>query len=225
MSFFIYQLLNTVNGKIYIGKSSSGKNRYAEHLRVAKGGPKIYSSCFSLIHKAIVKYGDAIEFLPMQEFATEAEAFAAEKYWIQFYKTNVFKFGNEFGYNLSDGGDGVSGLKHSQAAKDKMSKAKTGMPSPNKGITLSETQKKKISAALKGRSLPKETCDKMSKSRTGMVYPPDRVAKSANAHKLFSSEIEKEITTKNLSGISSYKLAEEYGCSRPTINKIIKRNK
>ena len=55
--------------------------------------------------------------------------------------------------NLTDGGEGVSGMI--SPMKDKKSK-----PCP-------EETKKKISNALKGRKLPKETCAKMSATRTG----------------------------------------------------------
>lgn len=53
--------------------------------------------------------------------------------------------------NLTDGGEGVVGLKMSSEARKKMRDAKIGKPSPKKGIPLSEDVKKKISVTLKGR--------------------------------------------------------------------------
>ena len=42
-----------------------------------------------------------------------------EKYYIALYKTNINRYGKEYGYNLTDGGDGVSGIKYSEEEYDK----------------------------------------------------------------------------------------------------------
>ena len=47
----------------------------------------------------------------------------------------------------------AKGKKHTEAAKKKMSVARKGIPSPNKGKPMSEQQKKKISDARKGHKM------------------------------------------------------------------------
>jgi hypothetical protein len=53
--------------------------------------------------------------------------------------------------NITTGGEGVVGLVHSEEAKEKMSLAKLGKPSPRKGAVLSEETRKKISEVQKGK--------------------------------------------------------------------------
>lgn len=223
--YYVYQLFNTLNGKIYIGKSSSDRVRFKEHLKVAKGGKKIYESSFSLIHKALQKYNECIEFSIIQQFECEEETLAAEKYWIEFFKSNVSKYGNEFGYNLTAGGDGVVGFKHSVESKKKMSDAKIGKPSPNKGRILSSEQKLHLSTVNKGKVLSVETREKMSKSFSGRIYSNSRNAKISQSKKLFNKETELEILNKHLAGTSFKDLAQEYGCHWKTISNLIKRIK
>lgn len=74
--------------------------------------------------------------------------------------------------NLTDGGEGVSGLKHSQETKLKMSIAKRGISPYNKGISLSPEQKQKISFSLTGKKASEFTKAKMSNARIGKKLPP-----------------------------------------------------
>lgn len=119
-------IFNLKNGKIYIGKSNS-KGRWKTHLNTARSGPKVYKASYSLIHKAIRKYGeDNFEFRIIQ-YINDADAAAAERYWISFYKTNVGKFGNEFGYNLTEGGEGWLGQRHTEETKLKLRELHLGL--------------------------------------------------------------------------------------------------
>jgi group I intron endonuclease len=91
-----------------------------------------------------------------------------EPYFIKWYDTY------ENGYNLSEGGEGSLGIKHTEETKRKiseahkgnqynlgrklsedhkrkLSEAATGRTSPNKGKPMSEEQKRKISEACKAR--------------------------------------------------------------------------
>jgi len=53
--------------------------------------------------------------------------------------------------NLTNGGEGVLGLRMSDESRKKMSEAKKGKPSPKIGYSLSEEARRKISASLKGK--------------------------------------------------------------------------
>ena len=57
------------------------------------------------------------------------------------------------------------GRHHSDEARKKMSKTRKGKPAWNKGVTITDEQKKKISDAHKGKKLSEETCKKMSISK------------------------------------------------------------
>ena len=95
---YIYKIINNVNNKVYIGKTSSSiESRWKEHKEDAfcksKGHRPLYS--------AIRKYGlehfsiEEVEECPNDEIACEREI-----YWIEFYSS----FKN--GYNATIGGDG-----------------------------------------------------------------------------------------------------------------------
>jgi group I intron endonuclease len=63
--------------------------------------------------------------------------------------------------NLTDGGDGISGYRHSKEAKEKMSLSQKGRPAPNKGVTPSDEARKRMSQAKLGRKLTPEHCAKL----------------------------------------------------------------
>lgn len=50
---------------------------------------------------------------------TQQEAFEKEKYLIKKYKTNINRYGNDYGYNLTDGGEGTLGHKVPESLKEK----------------------------------------------------------------------------------------------------------
>lgn len=62
--------------------------------------------------------------------------------------------------NLTLGGDGVLGIVHTEEARKKMG-------APNKGKTISEWHKKRISEFWKGKPTPEETKKKISESQLG----------------------------------------------------------
>lgn len=71
--------------------------------------------------------------------------------------------------NLTDGGEGVQGYKHSEETKRKMSIAKLGKKFPNRKKSpargpMSDKQKGKISNSLKGHITSEETKNKLSKA-------------------------------------------------------------
>jgi len=139
--FYIYIIFNLINGKIYVGKSNS-KRRWKTHLNTARSGPEVYKKSFSLIHKAIRKYGENNFDFKIIQHVTEKEVKSAERYWIDFYKTNVWKFGNNFGYNLTQGGEGWEGHHHTDDTKNKLRILKTGLKaSLETKVRMSESHK------------------------------------------------------------------------------------
>lgn len=113
MSFYIYLIHNIINNKVYVGKAKDPHQRWSKHIKVARGNrekEKFY------IHRAISKYGiDNFIFSIIQPTFNENEANIAEIYWIKFYQSNDPKYG----YNQTNGGEGVSGRIISQATRQK----------------------------------------------------------------------------------------------------------
>lgn len=76
----------------------------------------------------------------VQEYECEKDAFEAEIFFIAFFGRIDLKTGCL--RNMTDGGDGPSGYKHTAEAKSKISKT-------HSGVTLSSERKKKMSATRK----------------------------------------------------------------------------
>jgi len=113
----IYKITNNINGKVYIGQTTKKLyERIKEHIYNSKRNSQY------AIHKAIRKYGENNFNWEIIDTATNRDELNdKEVYWIGKYKSN-----SHLGYNMTDGGDGISGYKMSNEAKKKMSKSKIG---------------------------------------------------------------------------------------------------
>ena len=145
----------TPNDKIYIGitKSAKPENRWGSHGQGYRNQ--------QLFNRAIQKYGwDNIKHIILLENLSKEEADECEKYLIAKYNTNNSKYG----YNLTEGGDGIIGYKFSEEHCKQQSIRMMGH-------TVSEETRRKIgdanSIALKGRTIPYEVKQKISKSLSG----------------------------------------------------------
>lgn len=120
MSFYVYLIHNIINNKFYVGKAKNPHKRWDKHIKVARGNrekEKFY------IHRAISKYGiDNFSFSIIQTIFNENEANMAEIYWINFYLSNNSKYG----YNQTNGGEGVSGRVVSKATRQKQREKAVG---------------------------------------------------------------------------------------------------
>lgn len=159
-SWSLYIHINKLNGKCYVGiTSQEPKKRWLNGLGYAKH-----------LHfgKAIEKYGwDNFEHIILCKNLSEKSAKELEIAIIAYLETqNPNK-----GYNITNGGDGVLGLKHTDESKIKMSNAKSGTNHPNFGTHLPESTKQKISEKLVGNKnaagsvRSEETKSKMSASK------------------------------------------------------------
>ena len=90
------------SGGVYVGISSNIKDRWSS-------GGKRYCTYNSVFKNAIEKYGwDSIQHNLILEGISKTEAIYAEKYLIKWHKSH----GNS--YNITDGGEGTSGMKFSE---------------------------------------------------------------------------------------------------------------
>lgn len=152
--------------------------------------------------RAIRKYGwNNFEHKVLMRGLSEGHAKAMEKYMIGMLQSQD----ERYGYNLTSGGDGVLGLRHTDESKMRMSIAKQGINHPNYGKHLADTTREKIASRLRGnknclgavRSV--ETRQKMSASKS----KPVEMRSCGVLLKVFSSakqaEAETGISRKNIS--------------------------
>lgn len=118
MSFYCYRITNQVNGKIYIGKATDIRKRWNQHKTASN---RQDPNDFSILHRAMLKHGfDKFIIEQLSEHETEAESLAQEMQLIEAYQSR----NRDIGYNLTEGGEGSSGYKHTNVAKQKMSEIK-----------------------------------------------------------------------------------------------------
>lgn len=151
---YLYLVEHTASGRCYVGwTSKSPEVRWAAHINYARSVRKTY------FHKAIHHYGrEAFAWTSVQHFDSDHEAMHAEVDWISCMRA----FGVDL-FNLTDGGDGIPGHRHSDETRAKMRRvmseetkaklraANLGKPSPNKGRRHTDEARARMSAAMKGR--------------------------------------------------------------------------
>ena len=147
------------SNKVYIGitKSKKPENRWG-----ASG--KGYSTQ-RLFWRAIQKYGwNNFKHIILLDNLTKEVAIECEKALISKYNTN----NASFGYNLTDGGEGISGYKLTEEQR-------SAMRERMKGHLVSEETRRKIGAAnsiaLKGKKLSPELCKQISERNKGVSHP------------------------------------------------------
>lgn len=138
---------------VYLHRKETNK----EIFYVGKGSGKRYTSVSSRSNfwKNIVKkYGLLIEVVDSN--LPEDQAFELEMFLIEF-------IGCDNLCNLTKGGEGVSGLKHTASSIEKMSNSK-------RGKVIKENTRLKISDSLKGKRKSNLTIDRIRTSRLDNNY-------------------------------------------------------
>ena len=176
--YYIYLIVNKVNGKTYVGQRKSSKEWHEDK----------YMGSGKLLGLAKKKYGTKnFEKFLIQYCYSKEEVNKAERFWIAEYRNR-----GKAEYNISDGGQGGAlckgktpwnkGKHHSEETKRKiseaarnmseetrrkLSEAKKGKPTWNKGKCHSEETKRKISDAMKHHSVSDEAKRKIAEARKG----------------------------------------------------------
>jgi len=215
---YIYCIRNTINNKIYIGKSNNVKIRWSKH--------KSCTDKYSVLTKAIKKYGiENFELTTLEECENEEIAFCRESWYILFLNSK-----GPYGYNLDSGGRG--GKELSESTKYKISLA-------SKNRKHSSETKQKMSEKQKGKNHPMfgkqhtlESKNKMSTSHKHSEKSIEQQQKNIEFFNLHRPDNTKYYiihdknwlsTQYNQQQKSIYAIAKEVGCSVNAVFQSMKK--
>jgi len=177
MQYYTYAYLREDRTPYYIGKGT---------------GKRIYSK-----QKYIKPPKDKSRIIYLKQNLTEEEAFRHEIYMIDVF--GRIDLGTGILHNRTIGGEGVSGLIHSEETKIKMSDAQKGEKNHNYGKTHSEEQKRKLSEAMKGKTHSEEHKRNISEAQKGRTHSEETKRKLSEAHKgkTLSDETKRKLSEVN----------------------------
>ncbi|QIW89770.1 homing endonuclease [Bacillus phage Izhevsk] len=180
----IYKVTNLINNKIYIGQTVEElKERQRKHFYSCDNN----KDANTVFYNSIRKYGkENFKWEIIDTGDSKLELDEKETYWINETNSHI---SNGQGYNMTSGGDGCDGFKHSQESIKKMSDFRKELYKnkencPMYGKNHSNEAKEKISTARKekytgenhpwyGKSHSEEAKKKMSESSKGVCAGKD----------------------------------------------------
>lgn len=198
-NFYVYKHTSP-NNKVYIGiTSQSLKDRWFNGEGYNKQ---------KLFYRAIKKYGwDNFTHEILFENLTKEEACQKEIELIAEYKSN----NPEFGYNLTTGGEGVSGYHHTDIAKQKIGVAAKGNQY-GKGYKHTQEAIEKIREAMKGKIRATESIAKWKLSHKGFHHSEatkQKISKSKLGNTNMLGKHHTEETKKKISEHSKGKIISQ----------------
>ena len=140
----IYLITNLENKKQYVGITKfSITERFYQHTK--RG---------FILTEAIKKYGeDKFSIELIEEVDTAGRAYELEQYYIKEYNSKI-----PYGYNITDGGDGIFGWEATEEYRQECSERVKQLHKEKKvgmyGKRHSDETKRKMSEASKGKSKP-----------------------------------------------------------------------
>lgn len=199
VNYFVYKITNQVNGKIYIGKTNNIRVRWNKHKRTAIVKTQ---GQFSYLHKAMNKYGaENFSIETLGEYDTEAEALNQESYYINLLHANE----RTIGYNLTLGGDGSLGYKHTEETIKLLCEIRKGTQTG-------------VDNNFYGKKHTEETKKKIGKLNAETLKGANNPAAILTEHKVL------EIRVKRANGATLTQLAIEYKVGITTIVHIVNRD-
>lgn len=205
----IYKITNLINNKIYIGLTKyTNLERFKEHIKAMnqKGNENYY------LYNTFRKYN-------IENFKSEVIIEGnynikllseLEKHYIRLHNSND----RNIGYNLTNGGDGISGYKHTKA---KLKIINLGRKQPksfgklisklHKGKITSQEVKEKMSKSALGRINSKKMkkdiyltiIKKVNPNRTGRIIQMDKLENILNIWDLSTVDLAKQLNIKRSS--------------------------
>lgn len=155
----------------YVGQTINPLDRFKQHINDSKKDKR--SSIF--LYNAMKKYGiDSFTFEIIEENIPIENISERERYWI-----NTLNTLRPNGYNLTLGGEGTFGYKHTEETKKKLSEMKKGRFTHIQTIDSRE----KISRANKGKKPSAQAIENSKKAHTGKVLTDEHKRKVSRALK------------------------------------------
>lgn len=152
--FIVYCHTNLINGKKYIGITCQTPEQRFRNGKGYRSSPHFYN--------AIQKYGwDNFSHSILFSNLSIEEAKEKEIELIKRYQTRI----QEYGYNMTPGGEGFSGADCPWFGRHLSDEHKKKISEGNRGKVESEETKRKKSIALSGRVISEESKAKMRGSR------------------------------------------------------------
>jgi group I intron endonuclease len=159
--FSVYIVVNRMTLKGYVGITGMGvQKRWQHHQKDANRGSNW------ALHASMRKYGiDAFEVHVLAEGLCRTEAIELEKQMIVKHVTRA-----PSGYNMTDGGDGAVGYKHTEEWKAELSRRYKGRKMPPEAV---ERQRQ----AMLGWQPTDETRANMAAAQTGRKHSSKTIQK------------------------------------------------
>lgn len=162
MNTGIYQILNIINGKRYIGSAVNFDRRWKEHRKLLRKN-KHHSRH---LQSAWNKYGeDSFKFLPVLTCTKELLLIIEQRAIDLFHPE----------YNINPTAGSCLGVKRTDEAKAKMSEAK-------RGIEFSPDHRAKLAEAKRGKKKTPAAIEKTAAAHRGMKHTPEAKGKMSIAH-------------------------------------------
>jgi hypothetical protein len=171
---YIYALCESDGETVrYVGKTVDLYKRYNQHMRSAKSAKRTRKSNWI---KHVLGEGAQPIMRELECVPPSGDWEARERYWIAYYRELGFDL-----TNLTDGGEGTSGMPKSEEWRRKASEAHAGMKASDEtrrklseahvGYVMPEEQRQKISAALTGRTVSDDTKEKLRQATLSRERP------------------------------------------------------
>lgn len=172
---YIYQIVNLINKKKYIGQTNNFEERIYKHFYLARTG------CKRHLYNAMRYYGlENFQASIIEECEDELVS-EREQFWINEYKTTD----KRFGYNKTDGGEKSNSWEYNDH-KEKTSRL---LSEKLKGHRVNEEAVRRLADSRRGTHLSEETKRKISetlkrkyKSGEIKVTPPSYVDRTGSHH-------------------------------------------
>lgn len=145
----IYQIVNTVNGKRYIGSAKCFKVRWTKHL----GDLRLSRHHSAYLQRSWNAHGADAFLFEIVEFCDVAELIAREQAWIDAAKPE---------YNVSPTAANCTGVKHSAATKLKHSLARVGKKASPEAVAKRIGQKRTAEQRARFSEAQKAAYEKLS---------------------------------------------------------------
>ncbi|AKQ08406.1 homing endonuclease [Bacillus phage PBC2] len=183
---YVYMIVNTINDKAYIGKTTNIQRRMSRHKSDAINGVNKY------LYNGMRKHGiENFIYYILEEAYSESELNDLEIYYIALYDTY-----KGYGYNMSEGGDGFLsgenhpmygmkgdknhnfGRKHTSEWREEHSQRMKGDGNPFYGKSHTEESKKRMSDSKLGRKLSEEHKKKVSENHADISGDKNPMARA-----------------------------------------------